>query len=61
MPRSAIATTLAEARGSLDEIGLPAIVRPPSPSAARRRHRPHAEEYERIVERGLAASPIGRC
>src|SRR3954467_12738672 len=27
MPRSAIATTLAEARGSLDDIGLPAIVR----------------------------------
>ncbi len=61
MPRSAIATTVAEALGSLAEIGLPAIVRPAFTLGGRgggiARSR---EDYERIVERGLAASPIGQ-
>src|SRR3954467_7169861 len=61
MPRSAIATTLAEARGSLDDIGLPAIVRPAFTLGGRGGGIARtAEEYERIVERGLAASPIGQ-
>jgi carbamoyl-phosphate synthase large subunit len=61
MPRSAIATTLAQALESLDEIGLPAIVRPAFTLGGRGGGIARtAEEYERIVERGLAASPIGQ-
>src|SRR6188474_659686 len=61
MPRSAIATTVAEAVGSLGEIGLPAIVRPAFTLGGRGGGIARtAEEYERIVERGLAASPIGQ-
>jgi carbamoyl-phosphate synthase large subunit len=61
MPRSAIATTVAEARGSLDDIGLPAIVRPAFTLGGRGGGIARSpEEYERIVERGLAASPIGQ-
>jgi carbamoyl-phosphate synthase large subunit len=61
MPRSAIATSLAQAQAALPEIGLPCIVRPAFTLGGRgggiaRTH----EEYERIVERGLAASPIGQ-
>ncbi|HEX5900919.1 MAG TPA: carbamoyl-phosphate synthase large subunit, partial [Solirubrobacteraceae bacterium] len=51
----------AQAVAALPEIGLPAIVRPAFTLGGRgggiaRTH----EEYERIVERGLAASPIGQ-
>src|SRR5512133_2280166 len=61
MPRSAIATTLAEALGSLDDIGLPAIVRPAFTLGGRGGGIARTpEEYEHIVERGLAASPIGQ-
>ena len=61
MPRSAIATTLADALGSLDEIGLPAIVRPAFTLGGRGGGIARtAEDYQRIVERGLAASPIGQ-
>jgi carbamoyl-phosphate synthase large subunit len=61
MPRSAIATTVAEALGSLDEIGLPAIVRPAFTLGGRGGGIARTpEDYERIVERGLAASPIGQ-
>ncbi len=61
MPRSAIATTVAEALGSLADIGLPAIVRPAFTLGGRGGGIARsAEEYERIVERGLAASPIGQ-
>src|SRR5512133_1389356 len=61
MPRSAIATSLAQARASLDEIGLPAIVRPAFTLGGRGGGIARSEEeYERIIERGLAASPIGQ-
>jgi carbamoyl-phosphate synthase large subunit len=61
MPRSAIATSLAEARAALPEIGLPVIVRPAFTLGGRGGGIARsAEEYERIVERGLAASPIGQ-
>ena len=61
MPRSAIATTSARRCGALEEIGLPAIVRPAftlggqGGGIARTR-----EEYERVVAAGIAASPIGQ-
>src|SRR6266852_6468603 len=61
VPRSAIATTLDEARAAADEIGLPAIVRPAftlggyGGGIART-----PDEYEQAVARGIAASPIGQ-
>ncbi|HEY7967291.1 MAG TPA: carbamoyl-phosphate synthase large subunit [Solirubrobacteraceae bacterium] len=61
VPRSATATTLADALEHIDEIGLPAIVRPAftlggqGGGIARSR-----EDYGRIVAGGIAASPIGQ-
>ncbi len=61
VPRSAIATTLAEAEAARDDIGLPVIVRPAftlggwgggvatTPA-----------QFREVVSRGLAASPIGQ-
>jgi carbamoyl-phosphate synthase large subunit len=61
MPRSAIATTVAEALGALDEVGLPCIVRPAFTLGGHGGGAAHTrEEFERIVARGLAASPIGQ-
>ncbi len=61
VPGSAIATSVAEAVAALGEIGLPAIVRPAFTLGGRgggiARTR---EEFERVVARGLAASPIGQ-
>src|SRR3954454_18942635 len=61
MPKSAIATTLDEARGAMDELGLPAIVRPAFTLGGRGGGIARTpEEYERIGAGGLAASPIGQ-
>jgi carbamoyl-phosphate synthase large subunit len=61
MPRSAIATSLPEARAALAEVGLPCIVRPAFTLGGRGGGIARSvEDYERIVERGLAASPIGQ-
>ncbi len=61
MPRSAIATSLTEARAALAGVGLPCIVRPAFTLGGRGGGIARSEEdYERIVERGLAASPIGQ-
>jgi carbamoyl-phosphate synthase large subunit len=61
VPRSAIATDMPGAMRALDEIGLPAIVRPAftlggqGGGIARDRG-----SYERVVAAGIAASPIGQ-
>ncbi|HEY1511836.1 MAG TPA: carbamoyl-phosphate synthase large subunit [Solirubrobacteraceae bacterium] len=61
VPRSVIAHTLADARGAVAEIGLPLIVRPAftlggkGGGVAR-----DLSELERVVARGLKASPIGQ-
>ncbi|HEX8122006.1 MAG TPA: carbamoyl-phosphate synthase large subunit [Solirubrobacteraceae bacterium] len=61
MPRSAIATTLAEALDALGEVGLPCIVRPAFTLGGRGGGAAHTrEDFERIVARGLAASPISQ-
>jgi carbamoyl-phosphate synthase large subunit len=61
MPKSAIATTLAEAREALPRLGLPCIVRPAFTLGGRgggiaRTHK----EFETIARRGIEASPIGQ-
>jgi carbamoyl-phosphate synthase large subunit len=61
MPRSAIATTGAEALAALPALGLPCIVRPAYTLGGRgggiaRTH----EEFERIVAHGLETSPIAQ-
>jgi carbamoyl-phosphate synthase large subunit len=61
MPKSAIATSLDDARAALAGIGLPAIVRPAFTLGGRGGGIARTEEeYERIVHRGLEASPIGQ-
>jgi carbamoyl-phosphate synthase large subunit len=61
MPRSAIATSLPEARAALGEVGLPCIVRPAFTLGGRGGGIARTEEdYEQVVARGLAASPIGQ-
>jgi carbamoyl-phosphate synthase large subunit len=61
VPRSAIATSVGEALEALEDLGLPAIVRPAftlgghGGGIARTR-----EEYEPLVAGGIAASPIGQ-
>src|SRR5262245_3166784 len=61
MPRSAIATSLAQALAALGDLGLPCIVRPAFTLGGRGGGIAYTEEqYERIVQRGLAASPIGQ-
>ncbi|HEX8102206.1 MAG TPA: carbamoyl-phosphate synthase large subunit [Solirubrobacteraceae bacterium] len=59
--RNTIATSVGEARAAVEEFGLPLIVRPAFTLGGRGGGIAHsAEELERIVERGLAASPIGQ-
>jgi carbamoyl-phosphate synthase large subunit len=60
-PRSAIATSVQQARAALPEVGLPCIVRPAFTLGGRgggiaRTRR----EFERIVALGIEASPIGQ-
>ncbi|MEL6892347.1 MAG: carbamoyl-phosphate synthase large subunit, partial [Actinomycetota bacterium] len=59
VPRSGIAHTMDEARGVLDEIGLPVIIRPAYILGGRGTGIAHtAEEFEEVAANGLAASPI---
>src|SRR4029079_15959612 len=59
--RNTIATDLLQARVALDAFGLPLIIRPAFTLGGRGGGIARtAEDFERIVERGLAASPIGQ-
>ena len=61
MPRSAIATTLEQARAALGEVGLPCIVRPAFTLGGRGGGIARTEaEFATIAARGIAASPIGQ-
>jgi carbamoyl-phosphate synthase large subunit len=61
VPRSAIAHNVAEARAALGAIGLPFIVRPAFTLGGRGGGVVRdEEELERVVARGVAASPIGQ-
>ncbi|QHQ33719.1 carbamoyl-phosphate synthase large subunit [Algicella marina] len=60
-PRATIATTMEEARAAIDEVGLPAIIRPAftmggtGGGVAYNR-----EDYEKICKSGLDASPVSQ-
>jgi carbamoyl-phosphate synthase large subunit len=59
--RNTIATSYAEAHGALAAFGLPLIIRPAFTLGGRGGGIARSEaEFEAIVERGLAASPIGQ-
>jgi carbamoyl-phosphate synthase large subunit len=61
VPRSTIATSIEEARAALPELGLPAIVRPAFTLGGQGGGIARDEaEFETIVARGIAASPIGQ-
>ena len=61
MPRSAIATTMAEAEDALIDIGLPIIVRPAYTLGGRGGGIARSpEEFREIVRGGLDASPIAQ-
>ncbi len=61
MPRSAIATNLAEAEDALIDIGLPIIIRPAYTLGGRGGGIARTpEEFREIIRRGLDASPIGQ-
>ncbi len=61
MPKSAIATTVAEAIDALPDLGLPAIIRPAFTLGGRGGGIARTiEEYRSIVGRGIEASPIGQ-
>src|SRR5438045_665022 len=60
-PRSAIATTPAQARAALGEVGLPCIVRPAFTLGGRGGGVARdLEEFERIVAHGIEISAIGQ-
>ncbi len=59
-PRSRLITSLAEARGALDFVRLPAIVRPSFTLGGTGGGVAYnVEEYENVVAGGLRASPVG--
>ena len=59
MPRSSVVRSVEEARAALDEIGLPAIIRPSfTLGGSGGGIAYNKEEFERIVASGLDASPI---
>src|SRR6201996_1805666 len=59
--RNTIATTVADARVALEAVGLPLIIRPAFTLGGRGGGTARTpEEAERIVRRGLEASPIGQ-
>src|ERR1700710_1130579 len=61
MPKSAIATTPAEAEAALEGLGLPVIVRPAFTLGGRGGGVAYThEEFTRIVQQGVEASPIGQ-
>ncbi len=61
VPRSAIAHSVGEARAALSEVGLPFIVRPAFTLGGTGGGVVRAEaELDRVVGRGLGASPIGQ-
>jgi carbamoyl-phosphate synthase large subunit len=61
VPRSAIATSLAEARAALAELGLPVIVRPAFTLGGHGGGVARDEDsFDAVVRTGLAASPIGQ-
>src|SRR5579884_1520236 len=61
VPRSAIAHSLEEARAAVEGVGLPLIVRPAFTLGGTGGGVVHdAEDLERVVGRGLRASPIGQ-
>jgi carbamoyl-phosphate synthase large subunit len=61
MPRSAIAHSVQEAVDQLDEVGLPAIIRPAFTLGGRGGGVARTmDEYRAVVARGLDASPIGQ-
>jgi carbamoyl-phosphate synthase large subunit len=61
MPRSAIATSMEQARAALPELGLPCIVRPAFTLGGRGGGIARTEQdFERIAALGLEASPIGQ-
>ena len=61
MPRSAIATSVEQARAALPDLGLPCIVRPAYTLGGRGGGIARSDgDFERIVTQGLEASPIGQ-
>jgi carbamoyl-phosphate synthase large subunit len=61
MPRSAIATSMAEAEDALIDIGLPIIIRPAYTLGGRGGGIARTpEEFREIIRGGLDASPIGQ-
>jgi carbamoyl-phosphate synthase large subunit len=60
-PTSAIATSVAQARAALSDVGLPCIVRPAFTLGGRGGGIARtAEEFEKIVALGIEVSPIGQ-
>ncbi len=61
MPKSVIATTLADARDALSDLGLPCVVRPAYTLGGRGGGIARTpEEFERIAAHGIEVSPIGQ-